>query len=315
MRLGSLPDTRTADIPDREMTTGARVCSHCGALRAADDRKCPRCGRGALPDWLNSLVKTYREIFGLTMPLTWVFVLLCLLVYFGMYLPTWVHSRGNVSAVLGVQRPSDILRWGGIMNLGNGAWAARITAQEPWRWLSAVFVHFGPLHVGMNLVTLVALGRELEPRLGSGRFGVVFLVSGILGFVASDVWSAVTASSSLTGGASGGLYGLIGTLVGYLFARKDPRYRTILVEVAVLGIAMALMFPVNNAAHVGGFVSGFPMGYLFFREKRPWRRDMYFGAAAGALTLLEIVAIGLSMRSPLVRDVQKDEAAQGPAGD
>jgi membrane associated rhomboid family serine protease len=239
------------------------------------------------------------------MPLTWVFVFICLFVFFGMYLPMWVRSHGNISALLGGQPLSDVLRWGGIMNFGSGA--GRITATEPWRWLSAMFVHFGPLHVGMNLLTLVALGRELEPRLGSGRFGAVFLVSGILGFVASDVWSALTANPSLTGGASGGLYGLIGTLIGYLFARKDPRYRAILIEVAVLGVAMALLFPVNNAAHFGGFIAGFPMGILFFREKNPWRRDAIFGVLAAALTALALVSIGLSMRSPLVRLAKQAE--------
>ncbi len=249
------------------------------------------------------------------MPLTWVFVLLCLLVFFGMYLPIWVKSHGNISVLLGGLELSDILRWGGIMNFGGQGGVGRITAEEPWRWLSAMFVHFGALHVGMNLLTLVALGRELEPRLGSGRFGVVFLVTGILGFMASDCWSQFTAAPSLTGGASGGLYGLISALVGYLFARKDPRYRTILVEVAVLGVAMALLFPVNNAAHVGGFVTGFPLGILFFREKRPWRRDAIYGVIAGLLTMMSLVSIGLSMRSPIVRQAKQVELLRGPSDD
>jgi rhomboid protease GluP len=297
------------------MATGARVCSHCGALRAADDVTCPRCGRRALPDWLALWVRTYRDVFGTAMPLTWVFVLLCLLIFFGMYLPTWARSNGNISVLLGGQDMSEVLRWGGMINFGGRGGLGRITAEEPWRWLSAMFVHFGVLHVGMNLLTLVALGRELEPRLGSGRFGLVFLGCGILGFVASDIWSHVTAAPSLTGGASGGLYGLIAALVGYLFARKDPRYRAILVEVAVLGVAMALLFPVNNAAHVGGFVSGFPLGILFFREKRPWRRDVIYGVIAGLLTVMALVSVGLSMRSPLVREVKRAELLRGLGDD
>ncbi len=294
---------------------GARVCTHCGALKAADDVVCPRCGRREVPGWLSGLTNAYRDVFGSTMPLTWVFVLLCLVVFFGMYLPVWAKARGNLSALFGAQEISNVLRWGGLMNFAGREGLGRITAQEPWRWLSAMFVHFGPLHLGMNLMTLVALGRELEPRLGSGRFGVVFLGSGIIGFVASDVWCAISANPSLTGGASGGLYGLIGALIGYLFARKDPRYRAILIEVAVLGVAMALLFPVNNAAHVGGFLAGFPLGMLFFREKRPWRLDFFFGAVAGLLTILSLVAIGLSMRSPLVREAKQAESGRIFDGD
>jgi rhomboid protease GluP len=231
------------------------------------------------------------------------------MVFFAMYLPMLARSHGNLSRLLGDQRLSDVLRWGGMVNLGGGAPMVRVTAEEPWRWLSAVFVHFGALHIGMNLVTLVALGRELEPRLGSARYGLVFLVSGIIGFVASDAWSVFWGNPTITGGASGGLYGLIGALVGYLFARKDPRYKSILLEVAVLGIAMALLFPVNNAAHVGGFVTGFPLGVLFFKESRPWRRDALLGGVTGTLTVLAIVAIGLCTRSPYTRAAERAESA------
>ena len=297
------------------MSNGARVCSHCGALRAADEPICPRCGRRNLPEWLVLPARAFHDVFGTSMPMTWVFVLMCLLVFFSMYLPILARAHGDLSRLFGDQRVSDVLRWGGMVNLGGHSGVARVTAEEPWRWLSAVFIHFGPLHIGMNLVTLVALGRELEPRLGSGRYGLVFLVSGIIGFAVSDGWSVLWGNPTITGGASGGLYGLIGALVGYLFARKDPRYRSILIEVAVLGVAMALLFPVNNAAHVGGFVSGFPLGILFFKESRPWRRDALIGSFTGALTVLAVVAIGLCTRSPYTRAAERAESMADVRGD
>lgn len=247
--------------------------------------------------------------------MTWVFVLVCLLVYFSMYLPAWVQSRGNIQQFMGDQRMSSVLRWGAIVNLGSGAHMIRSTATEPWRWLSAVFVHFGVLHVGMNLLTLVTLGKELEPRLGSGRFGLIFLVSGIFGFAVSDAWANFMGQSLVTAGASGGLYGLIGALVGYLFARKDPRYRSLLLEVVVLGVAMAMIMPVNNAAHVGGFAAGFPLGMLFFKEARPWRRDLLITVVTGGLTLCAIASIVLCIRSPLTRAAERAESAVGTPED
>jgi len=256
-------------------------------------------------------VRRFRDVFGDQMPVTWVFVLMCLLVFFGMYLPMLARSGGDLSPLFGEQRLSDVLRWGGMVNLGGGQELVRITAAEPWRWLAAVFVHFGVLHIGMNLVTLLALGRELEPRMGSGRYGLVFLASGVVGFVASDIWSVLRGNPTVTGGASGGLYGLIGALVGYLFARKDPRYRSILLEVAILGLAMALLFPVNNAAHVGGFIAGFPLGVLFFKESRPWRRDVLLGALTGTLTVLALVAIVLCTQSPYTRAAERAESVSG----
>ena len=93
----------------------------------------------------------------------------------------------------GPPRPIDAVRWGALVGpLGR---------VEPWRYLSAMFVHFSLLHVGFNTLTLHSIGRSLEEGIGSARFVLVFLGTGIAGFVASQVFYEL---DPLTGGISGG---------------------------------------------------------------------------------------------------------------
>src|SRR5690606_8265713 len=153
---------------------------------------------------------------------------------------------------------------------------------EPWRYLSAVYVHLGALHLVMNSMALLALGRRAEQRVGGARMIVVFTLTGIGGFVASTLWYG--ASGPLTAGASGALFGLMGHEIGQMHAQRDPRLKDILVQFLAYAVAFALLFSVNNAAHIGGFVLGYPLGRAFYLERRPWRRALWFrGLAAVSL--------------------------------
>jgi rhomboid protease GluP len=104
----------------------------------------------------------------------------------------------------------------------------------------------------------------------------------------------VTGSPYLTAGASGGLFGLVGTLIGYLYARRDPIWKKFLVRIAILAAIFAIALPVNNAAHVGGFAAGLPMGYLAYKETRPWKRAAVMRLLAGVLVVLSLLSVGLS---------------------
>ncbi len=184
-----------------------------------------------------------------------------------------------------------------------GATAGFYGRVEPFRYLSAVFVHFGALHIGMNMMALLSLGRSIEPRIGSGRFVLAFLGTGVVGFVVSDYWSLYTRSLAWTAGASGGLFGLVGVLLGFLVARRDPAWREFLFRIVLIGVVLGVMLPVNNAAHAGGFIVGFPTGYLFQRESRPWRRTRWFDGLAVLLVAASVGSIVLSHSSNLWRTV------------
>jgi membrane associated rhomboid family serine protease len=183
----------------------------------------------------------------------------------------------------------------GRMAVRWGALAADLGWREPWRQLSAMFVHFGLLHIGFNVLALFSFGRVLERVLGSARFAELLLVSGALGFVVSDVWYVLFPPSQITGGLSGGIFGLLGAEVGLRFAAGDAGWK----RAAVTGAGYALMMGlipgqnVNNAAHVGGLLSGVLLGWaLSHAGGRAYHR--FIEGAALLLSAASLGAIALS---------------------
>ncbi|MEP7051819.1 MAG: rhomboid family intramembrane serine protease [Pseudomonadota bacterium] len=194
-------------------------------------------------------------------------------------------------------RMSTTLRFGALLG--------RLGAAQPWRYLSAVFVHYNLLHVGMNCMVLTRVGASAEREFGKARFVVLFVVSGVLGFLVSNQWSGGV--DPPTAGASGAIFGLFGSIIGVLFARRNPAWKQALVENLVWLAILALMGPINNAAHVGGLATGALLGFLFSKEARKQRLDLPFGLIAGLLLALSLASVVLSTLSPVWRLVRDQE--------
>lgn len=129
-----------------------------------------------------------------------------------------------------------------------------------WRLVSSMFVHLDIMHIGFNAYGLWTLGPLLEKFYGGRRFMVVFMVSGIVGAAASYFFTAVP-----SGGASGAIYGLVGALAvfGMKFrAELPPRvsrsFTTGMAPWVILSIGIGFLdaIPFDNAAHLGGLISG-----------------------------------------------------------
>ncbi len=291
----------------RPMAHTSRVCPKCGGLNGAEETSCYRCGQ-RLPGPLTSgILDVWFSALGRDAPLTRLFVGLCVIEFVLMAV------SGKNMSLLGGVRLSEALRWGGLASDVTSRFLLLppVSQSEPWRYLSATFVHFGLLHIGFNMMALWDLGRVVEQRVGSGRFVLIFLGTSIAGFVASDFWYAFRNEPAYTGGASAGLFGLVGALVGYLYAAKDPVWKQFLMRVAIYAVIFAIAWPVNNAAHVGGALSGLPLGYLFYREKRPWQRARVFNVLAALLVLASFASIALSLRSPVWQRAKQAEIQAG----
>ncbi len=276
------------------MATGSRVCPHCGRLNGIDEERCNRCGRSLPGTVAGGLAAIGRSGSAVEFPVTTFFLALC----FGVFALCVMQSR---SLPLLQPFPGLILvRWGALFT--------GVASLEPWRLLASMFVHMNAIHLGLNMMTFVSFGRMTEPRLGPGRYAVLFVVTGVLGFVTSQLWYAWTGTVTVTAGASGGLFGLGGALVGFLYARGDSVYKDVLLRLVVYGVAFALIAPVNNAAHLGGLVSGVLLGFLFEKQKRRALSDRIYLVLGAALMLLSIASIALSALSPLSRNRGGEES-------
>ncbi len=145
---------------------------------------------------------------------------------------------------------------------------------QPWRLLSAAFLHYGATHLVLNLLGLWALGRRIEGALGGFKLALLFIGTAILGNLAARLWMS---SLGVVVGASGGVMGLLGALVAIvLYRRRQRRTRYLtgaLREVGVIVVMQAafdfVMPNVGTLVHVAGFVAGVGLGFLLVpTEKR-----------------------------------------------
>jgi rhomboid protease GluP len=169
-----------------------------------------------------------------------------------------------------------------------------VAAGESERLLTAVFLHAGLLHLLLNAFGVIIISRWLEPRIGSARLLLAFLVCGVAGNVVSAVVYA--GDGVISAGASGGAMGLFGAAAPIFFGlRRDPRMRQRLsaILVAVLfTLLLGFVEPrIDNAAHLGGFLPGVLLGLLFLRA--PWLPRAVFAVAAGTMILLTAGAFGV----------------------
>lgn len=138
---------------------------------------------------------------------------------------------------------------------------------EYWRMLTALFLHYGPLHLIFNLYALFVIGPGLERIIGPVRFALCYLVAGLGSGVAVLLWQR-----SDVVGASGCVLGIVGVWAGYLLRhRHEPfagrRLQNILL-VVVIQIAFDLSTPqISMSAHLGGLVTGVILGLLVARRQ------------------------------------------------
>lgn len=144
-----------------------------------------------------------------------------------------------------------------------------LNQKEYYRVFSCMFLHFGLDHLFNNMVSLLFLGSMLEKRIGSLRFGVIYIASGIMASLSSLVLSYYQSAQhiseiyTVSAGASGAIFGVTGALIFLaLFRRKQLGKHSIDQRGLILMTLFSMLagftsVGVDNAAHVGGAVFGF----------------------------------------------------------
>lgn len=168
-----------------------------------------------------------------------------------------------------------------------GMWPIGIALGGEWyRLLTAAFLHGSILHIGFNMYVLYALGPTLERVLGHARFLLLYVLAALGGSVASYAFSDVR---TLSVGASGAIFGLMGALV---VAGRRLRYDVTQVLV-LLGINVVIGFVapgVDWRAHLGGLVTGAAVAAIMAHAPRRGR-TAWQAAGVGAVIIVLLMAV------------------------
>ena len=135
-----------------------------------------------------------------------------------------------------------------------------------WRLITSVFIHFGIFHLVMNTYALYMAGVYLEPMLGKTKYVAAYLATGVFASLASLWWHSEGVNSA---GASGAIFGLYGVFLALLFTNLIPKQtRSSLLQSIGVFVVFNLIYGttagVDNAAHIGGLVSGLIIGFVFY---------------------------------------------------
>jgi membrane associated rhomboid family serine protease len=170
-----------------------------------------------------------------------------------------------------------------------GTWVTGVADGSYWQLVTSMFTHVEIWHIGFNMLALFILGPQLEVLLGRARFLALYLLSGLVGS-AAVYW--LSAPDSLTIGASGAIFGLMGALlVVAVKVKGDVQSLLTLVAINLVITVLGSSF-ISWQGHLGGFVGGVVIGAVLVYSPRR-RRTTWQVAGLTVVGLLTLAAIAL----------------------
>jgi membrane associated rhomboid family serine protease len=175
---------------------------------------------------------------------------------------SWIYEKGVLVS-------SAVDSSGQVVGVSEGEW---------WRLLTASFLHYGLVHLGMNMLVLWFIGAPREEYLGPGRYFLVYIVSGLAGSAGALIWSP----NALTVGASGAIWGIMGAAL-VLEARKIWVFGGQAMGLVIFNLAITFVIPgISIGGHVGGLIGGGLCALAFSSFRR-----------SPALATLSMAAVGV----------------------
>ena len=240
----------------------------------------------------------------------YIFTIVFLIVNFFIFLLMWGIS-GTSSAVLWTGFPEPVL-------LAFGAKTNYLIGydHEYWRLVTPVFIHVNLPHVLINMYSLWVIGPWVEKLYGSAKFVVFWVVTGIAGVLASYLTVISGSHPGVIGsflikshddpsaGASGALFGLVGVLFvfGVKYRRELPEgfkraFGTGMLPIILLNLAIGFVGRgiIDNAAHVGGLLSGAALAAVVSYKRPGQPASVTIAWRIGQIVALLVVAISFLM--------------------
>jgi rhomboid protease GluP len=211
----------------------------------------------------------------------------------------------------------DVLPFGA--NFGpftlNGEW---------WRLITGCFLHFGVIHIAMNMIVLYQVGIFTEKLYGNVRYLVMYLLAGVGGNLAGLYIHPNTVSA----GASGAVFGVYGALLAYLVVQRGVVPNASAASIAkssgiflAINIVYGLRSPnTDMTAHIGGFITGFLVGALLARPIFPSGQRIYpvrtalvilLGCGLSVVTLQALASKSSPVRAAFYRAIYSPSVKAG----
>lgn len=274
------PDNFCYRHPDRQsfvlcQRCGRTICAEC-QTPAAVGVHCPECmrqSRQSAPRMRPAVVTSARRLAQPGSPVvTYSIMALCVLIF--------AAEAVTGQLVSGFSPVYQAL-----------AFYPPLTAAEPWRMITSLFVHASVLHILFNMYSLFILGPEVERMVGRARYLTLFMLSGLAGSVAV----LFAAQNSIVIGASGAIFGLFGAY--FVIARHLGGNSRQLVIVIVINLVIGFVLPhIAWQAHVGGLLVGALVALVLVRTRPRQKRALQIvllTAVFGALLVLSFLGVQL----------------------
>ncbi|OAI47948.1 hypothetical protein AYO44_08430 [Planctomycetaceae bacterium SCGC AG-212-F19] len=197
----------------------------------------------------------------------------------------YIRGFGNDNRLANIQHQLGALTGADIVQ---GQW---------WKLLTSCFVHFGVIHLFVNMYALYALGPATEQMWGRWRFLLIYLVAG-LGGSCAVVWNN---PASLGAGASGAIWGVMTSYLAWIFLNRgylpgpiSPAFMRNWLSVFLINVVISMMPGISAAAHFSGGAVGVVAAWLVNTQRfeAGWRRT----AALLGIVLLPVLCIGMVYR-------------------
>jgi len=272
-------------------TSGSVVCPSCGSLVGVNDERCYTCGRANPSLWgFAPVLRRLGSDLG--------FVPLVVGTCSVLYALTLITSGRNLTVMGGgfnILAPSTTAlvafgASGGYPVFVVGAW---------WTVLSATWLHGSLLHILFNMMWVRDIGPSTANVIGPGRTIIIYVISGVCGFLLSAFAYAylpplpLLRGANLTVGASASIFGLLGALVHYGRKSGSSLIHAQAKQWAVILFIFGLLMPgIDNYAHAGGFIGGFVTS-AFFNPLTRERGDHLLIAAICLFMTFAAIAMSL----------------------
>jgi membrane associated rhomboid family serine protease len=175
------------------------------------------------------------------------------------------HERFALNAVFVEGQP-------GLVNLGGGR-SLSTTGNEWYRLVTSGFLHYGIIHLALNMYFLYALGNQMEPVLGRGRFLALYAAS-LLGGSAGVL---LLGGGGFTAGASGAVFGLLGAFAVGIWQHGVNPFSTQIGRLLLINLGLTFFISgISIGGHIGGLAAGALCGYVMmapgYRGYPSWTR-------------------------------------------